>query len=220
MPPFGPAQENKIAIVAPQVTRLGSRREDRPDGSHARSWACSMLSERGVTNAKARGMMLMEPQSKPGPLIVIINDDTDFLTLMSDLLTDVEGYEVKVCREGNHAYQFVKEHQPDLVILDIRIEGQDIGWAILECLTLDPKTRPIPLIVCSAAIRQLQAHQELLDLYGIDVLTKPFDLDTLLEKVASGLSRGSRRNEGSVAPGRGEAGESRDCRSRLHGSQP
>jgi CheY-like chemotaxis protein len=121
--------------------------------------------------------------------IVVINDDTDFLTLMSDLLSEVEGYDVKVCREGNRAYQFVKEQQPDLVILDIRIEGQEVGWTILECLTLDPQTRPIPLIVCSAAIRDLQDHQPMLDQYGIDVLPKPFDLDALLEKVANGLSR-------------------------------
>ncbi|MCC7367581.1 MAG: response regulator [Chloroflexi bacterium] len=126
------------------------------------------------------------------PRVIVINDDTDFLSLMSELLTDIEGYNVEVCREGNHAYQFVKERQPDLVILDIRIEGQDVGWAILECLTLDPKTAQIPLIVCSAAIRELQAHEELLERYGIEVLTKPFDLDALLEKVASALARGNR----------------------------
>lgn len=125
--------------------------------------------------------------------VIVINDDTDFLTLMSELLTDIEGYDVQVCREGNNAYQFVKEQQPDLVILDIRIEGQDLGWAILECLTLDPKTSSIPLIVCSAAIRELQAHEELLERYGIDVLTKPFDLDALLEKVSTALIRGQRR---------------------------
>jgi hypothetical protein len=48
------------------------------------------------------------------------------------------------------------------------------------------------LIVCSAAIRELQAHQELLDQFGIDGLTKPFDLDTLLGKVVTALTRGSR----------------------------
>ena len=103
----------------------------------------------------------MEPTTKRRARIVVINDDTDFLSLMSELLTEVGEYDVEVCREGNHAYQFVKEKQPDLVILDIRMEGQEAGWAILECLTLDPKTHSIPLIVCSAAIRELQAHQEL-----------------------------------------------------------
>ena len=134
----------------------------------------------------------MKPPIERRARIVVINDDTDFLSLMSELLTEVGEYDVEICREGNHAYQFVKEKQPDLAILDIRMEGQEAGWAILECLTLDPKTKPIPLIVCSAAIRELQAHQELLDRYGIDVLTKPFDLDALLEKVATGLDRGQR----------------------------
>jgi len=124
--------------------------------------------------------------------VVVINDDTDFLTLMSDLLSETEGYEVQVCREGNRAYKFVKEQEPDLVILDIRIDGQETGWTILECLTLDPQTRPIPLIVCSAAIRDLQEHQPMLDQYGIDVLPKPFDLDALLQKVDEGLARGAR----------------------------
>ena len=134
----------------------------------------------------------MKPPIERRARIVVINDDTDFLSLMSELLTEVGEYDVEICREGNHAYQFVKEKQPDLAILDIRMEGQEQGWAILECLTLDPKTSSIPLIVCSAAIRELQAHQELLDRYGIDVLTKPFDLDALLEKVATGLDRGQR----------------------------
>jgi two-component system, OmpR family, response regulator VicR len=120
--------------------------------------------------------------------IVVINDDTDFLTLMSDLLSDVEGYDVQICREGNRAYQFVKEQEPNLVILDIRIESQETGWTILECLTLDPQTNPIPLIVCSAAIRDLQDHQPMLEKYGIDVLPKPFDLDTLIEKVTAALA--------------------------------
>ncbi len=136
----------------------------------------------------------MENEGLQGRRIVVINDDTDFLTLMTELLSEIEGYEVQVCREGDHAYQFVREQMPDLVILDIRIEGQDIGWAILECVTLDPRTNPIPMIVCSAAIRELQSHEELLERYGIDVLTKPFDLDTLLEKVATALARGQRRN--------------------------
>ena len=131
----------------------------------------------------------MQSQADRPQCIVVINDDTDFLTLMSDLLSEIEGYEVLICREGNHAYQFVKEHRPDLVILDIRIDGQEAGWAILECLTLDPQTRPIPLIVCSAAIRDLQDHQSMLDHYGIDVLPKPFDLDALLEKVTQALGR-------------------------------
>ncbi len=116
--------------------------------------------------------------------IAVINDDTAFLDLMRDLLEHEGGYEVVIGREWGNAYEFVKREQPQLVILDIRISGEEHGWTILELLTLDPLTRPIPVLVCSAAIRSLHEHQPWLDRFGIRALPKPFDLDTLLASVA------------------------------------
>src|ERR671939_7991 len=124
------------------------------------------------------------------PRIALINDDTVFLELMQDLLEEMEGYEVLICKEGDRAYEFVKQERPDLVILDIRIGGEETGWTLLELLTLDPQTRPIPLIVCSAAIRDLQDHQPMLERFGIGVLPKPFDLDVLLETITRVLGEG------------------------------
>ena len=88
----------------------------------------------------------------------------------------------------------MRAQQPDLILLDIRMGGEESGWTLLELLTLDPQTRPIPLIVCSAAIRDLQDHQPLLDRFGIGVLPKPFDLEVLLEKVEAALGRGKARS--------------------------
>ena len=123
------------------------------------------------------------------PSIALINDDTTFLELMHDLLETSEGYQVLICKESDNAYAFVKEQRPDLVILDIRIGGEETGWKILELLTLDPETRPLPVIVCSAAIRELHDHEPLLQKYGVGVLPKPFDLEALLEKVEAALGQ-------------------------------
>ncbi|MDQ6669177.1 MAG: response regulator [Chloroflexota bacterium] len=122
----------------------------------------------------------------PGSRIAVINDDTAFLDLMRDLLED-ESYAVMICREWDHAYEFVKTRRPDLVILDIRLGGEERGWNILNLLTLDPTTRPTPLIVCSAAVQSLHDHQELLTRYGIRALPKPFDVDALLRTVEETL---------------------------------
>ncbi len=124
--------------------------------------------------------------------IAVINDDTAFLSLMEELLEQDEGYDVVVCREAGNSYQFVKDQHPDLVILDIRVGHEENGWQILELLTLDPATRPIPVIVCSAALHSLAEHQPLLEQYGCDMLAKPFDLDALVAKVQAALGRGSR----------------------------
>ncbi len=123
--------------------------------------------------------------------IALINDDTTFLELMQDLLVVSEGYEVEIIKQWDNAYLQVKESIPDLVLLDIIMHGEEQGWKILELLTLDPQTRPIPVIVCSAAIRSLQEHAPLMQQYGVEVLPKPFDLDALLEKIQTTLIRHS-----------------------------
>jgi DNA-binding NtrC family response regulator len=119
--------------------------------------------------------------------IAVINDDTTFLDLMRDLLEEDENYEVLICREWEQVYAFIKAEQPDLVIQDIRIGGEEHGWTILNLLTLDPATRPIPMIVCSAAVQSLHEHKDLLSQYGIRVLPKPFDLETLLRTIEETL---------------------------------
>src|ERR687886_560150 len=120
--------------------------------------------------------------------IAVINDDTAYLQLMHDLLEVEEGYTVSICKEAERAYEFVRGSRPDLVILDIHVGHEQNGWTILELLTLDPATRPIPVIVCSAAVHSLHEYDALLQQYGCEVLAKPFDLDVLLAKVKAALA--------------------------------
>ena len=122
--------------------------------------------------------------------IALINDDPVFLELMHDLLQKEEGYQVLICKESSNAYAFVKEQRPDLIVLDIRMGGEETGWKILELLSLDPDTQPIPVIVCSAALPNLKQHGPLLKKYGAGVLPKPFDLDALLAKIQVALRKG------------------------------
>ena len=83
----------------------------------------------------------MQHEAEPSARIAVINDDTSFLDLMRDLLESEGGYEAVICREWEDARTFVKDQRPALVILDIRIGGEERGWAILNLLTLDPDTR-------------------------------------------------------------------------------
>ncbi len=76
------------------------------------------------------------------------------------------------------------------------------GWAILNLLTLDPATRPIPVLVCSAAIHSLQEHAPMLEKHGIRALPKPFDLDDLLEAIQQTLDQGGLGYRQDVTPER------------------
>ncbi|MBV9355842.1 MAG: response regulator [Chloroflexi bacterium] len=121
--------------------------------------------------------------------IAVVNDDTAFLDLMYDLLEDLEGYEVLICRESDQVPDFIKRAQPDLVILDIVMGREEAGWSVLNLLTLDPATRPIPVLVCSAAVQSLRDHADVLRSMGIETIPKPFDLDALLAAIERTLAR-------------------------------
>ena len=122
----------------------------------------------------------------PQPLIAVMNDDTDFLALMYELLTG-EGYRCLICKESARVYPLIKEQHPDLVILDIRMGNPEAGWTILELLRLDPATASMPVIVCSADTIFLRAKEAALRALHCDILEKPFNLDALLLKIVLAL---------------------------------
>ncbi len=121
-------------------------------------------------------------------LIAVINDDTVFLKLMQDLLSD-EGYQVVVRIGGTSAYALIKQEMPDLVILDIRVEHPEPGWLTLDLIRFDPATTRIPVLVCSADSRQLREKAARLKDMRCEAIEKPFDLDDLLFRVRGILNR-------------------------------
>lgn len=114
--------------------------------------------------------------------IMVVNDDTAFLHLMKELLTD-EGYEVILHIHAETAWEAIRREQPDLVILDVRMERPEAGWTTLDLLRLDPQTTRIPVIVCTADAVQLRQKAEHLASLGYGALQKPFDLDHLLAAI-------------------------------------
>ena len=76
--------------------------------------------------------------------IAVIDDDAVFVDLMHDLLANGEGYEVVSSSQWVQSYEFIKNSDPDLVILDLMMGRDQTGWAILQLLQEDPATARIP----------------------------------------------------------------------------
>ena len=125
--------------------------------------------------------------------IAVVNDDTTFLDMMAAVLQE-RGWHTDIYRESRNAFGSLQANPPDLIILDIRMESPETGWTLLELITLDRGLRSIPVIVCSAALLDLRAHEPLLKQYGIAVLPKPFDIATLYAEVESALGSGPARS--------------------------
>lgn len=111
--------------------------------------------------------------------VIAINDNPEFLELLQDFLSD-EGYEVITLQHHQGAFEQVKASQPHIVICDLLFGGIPQGWALIDMLFLDPETRNIPIILCSAATKDIREAHPSLSSKGIVWLEKPFELDQLL----------------------------------------
>jgi CheY-like chemotaxis protein len=105
---------------------------------------------------------------------------------------EADGYEVIATAD---AFADIKHARADLIILDLFLHGESKGWQQLDILTLDPATRSVPVIICSAAIASLGFAREKLVSLDVTVLEKPFDLDRLNAMVVSSLASAPRRPE-------------------------
>ena len=120
--------------------------------------------------------------------IMVVNDSMEFLQLMEELLTG-EGYDVSLVETGAGTRAAAKQIRPDLLILDVRLPDMN-GFEVLNLLRLDPDTQAIPVLLCTAAVRDVQAQEAVLRERGVPVLFKPFDLDDLLTAIRDSLGGG------------------------------
>lgn len=122
------------------------------------------------------------------PLILIVNDDPQVLTLFSLLLRG-EGYHTALYRQGTGAYTLIRQIQPTLVILDIAMERPDAGWQLLDELRRDPATQQLPVLIYSGQWDVAERVQERGD-PRCGVLPIDTGLDALLLRVQQWLPIG------------------------------
>src|SRR5207237_4300031 len=83
--------------------------------------------------------------------------------------------------DGSVGVRLVKDHQPDLVLLDVDLPGLP-GPQVLKALREDPASRDIPVVVVSADATERQIKR-MLDAGALCYLTKPIDVKRFLEVV-------------------------------------
>ena len=116
-------------------------------------------------------------RSRP-KLVVVVDDEPSIQELMTLILEDECGYEVRCAANGADALEMLRELPlPDLLIIDLMMPVMD-GWGLLAALRRDERTAPIPVIVSSAV-----GYHDATSLGAARVLTKPIDYDALLAAV-------------------------------------
>ncbi|MDB5109533.1 MAG: hypothetical protein JWR67_647 [Mucilaginibacter sp.] len=111
--------------------------------------------------------------------ILIVDDNAFIIEVMTYILMS-KGYEVTALNSGDMVFDTVKISHPDLIILDDSLPGMT-GRQICQLLKLNHSTQYLPVIMCSA---NEDIDDSLLQ-HGApnDVLHKPFDINSLVDKV-------------------------------------
>lgn len=112
--------------------------------------------------------------------ILIIDDTPETLRLLASTLIE-QGYAVDQLPSGASALDYVRHHQPDLILLDVMMPGID-GYEVCERLKLDSKTCQIPVLFLSAIVDSPNKVKAF-ELGGVDYVTKPFQLEEVLARV-------------------------------------
>ena len=111
--------------------------------------------------------------------ILAVDDNKDILEILKYILED-SGYIVDTLSDGHFLFDKIREHTPDLILLDVMLDDMD-GRELCKDVKGKPDTHDIPVIMISAShnmntnLKQKGAPD--------DFISKPFDMNVLLKSI-------------------------------------
>jgi two-component system, OmpR family, response regulator len=113
--------------------------------------------------------------------LLIVDDEKDTVDMLKDIF-EAENYEVETANDGPECLEKLENYTPDMILLDIMMPKMN-GWMLFLNLQKNPKLRKIPVMVISAKPLSEESQNKVTLLGVKDYIIKPFDIQTLTEKV-------------------------------------
>jgi len=116
--------------------------------------------------------------------VLLVDDEEDFLeTLLKRLLK--RRIKATGAGSGEEALKILKETPPDVVVLDVRMQGMDGIQTLKEI----KKIRPLVEVIMLTGHANLEVAVEGMEAGAFDYLMKPTDVDELLYKLEDAFKR-------------------------------
>jgi len=113
-----------------------------------------------------------------------VDDNKDILAVLRYILED-SGYMVDTLSDGHFLFDKIKEHTPDLILLDIMLGDMD-GRALCKDVKTTEATHLIPVILISASHSTADIFRQ--NGAPDDFVAKPFDMYVLLNSIERQLN--------------------------------
>ena len=121
-------------------------------------------------------MALERPE--PSDVCVLVVDDVDTNRRLIEILMRGEGYDVAIAGTGREALERVADRRPDVIILDLALPDMHGSALIARLRELGVE---IPVLVVSG---DTTPPARWASLQAAEYLTKPYDVDSLVQAVA------------------------------------
>jgi DNA-binding response OmpR family regulator len=119
--------------------------------------------------------------AKAKQVILTVDDDPNNLAVVMDCLTECN-YTILVAEDGESAIARADYARPDLILLDVMMPGID-GYETCRRLKAQKSTRETPVIFMTA-LAETGHKVKGLEAGGVDYITKPFQREELLARIA------------------------------------
>jgi CheY-like chemotaxis protein len=111
--------------------------------------------------------------------VLIVEDEPDNREIMRTVVEELLGFEAVAVTDGAEAIKSVQSRPPDLILMDLMMPVLD-GFEALRHLKQDVKTSQIPVVAVTALSRPVD-RQRAIEEGAVDYVSKPFDIDLLVE---------------------------------------
>jgi len=111
--------------------------------------------------------------------ILVVEDDPDLLEVVQ-LILEENNYKVFPLMTGRPIFRIIDEFKPDLILMDIKLDGMD-GRAIFKEVRTRANTAHLPVILTSGGFSEDYIMRE--HLLSDDYLEKPFEMSVMLKKI-------------------------------------
>src|SRR6266704_4162011 len=177
-----------VRTASPPVLcrRFGRDRVGRGRATAARPWITGpsriVLFGRN-RESNGEDVLGLEAPERP-TTVLVVEDDAASRGLLRSLL-EREGYSAMIAADGESGLRVAREHEPDVVLLDIGLPGLD-GLQVTRKLRQTAATRTIPIILLTGRTN-LEDMTEGLDAGADDFIGKPFRRPELLARIRSAV---------------------------------
>ncbi len=114
---------------------------------------------------------------------LLLADDSITIQKVVGIIFAPEDYDLQIASDGNKAYEMALSQQPDLVIADIAMPGKD-GFELCREIKSNPLLAQTSVLLLPGAFEKFDEARAV-EVCADGWLTKPFESQVLLDKVAS-----------------------------------